>query len=115
MYKNHVSLIGFLGQDAQTKHTTNGEPCTVLRLATQESWKDQTTGEWVRRTEWHRIVCWGKLARWVADLQRGHIWPSRAACAPTGSRPKSRRPRGRRDPRRNSPALGGACQLRAET
>jgi single-strand DNA-binding protein len=54
-----VRLIGFLGKDAEVKSTKSGNEYTVLSLATQASWKDKKSGEYVNRTEWHRmIVIW---------------------------------------------------------
>ena len=59
MYDNTVRLIGFLGKDAEVKSTKSGNEYTVLSLATQASWKDKKSGEYVNRTEWHRmIVIW---------------------------------------------------------
>jgi single-strand DNA-binding protein len=72
MYQNRSTLIGFLGKDAEHRSTkTNGVPYTVLSLATKESWKDKTTGEYVSRTEWHRCIAWGKLGEWAASLTKG--------------------------------------------
>ena len=54
-----MRLIGFLGKDAEVKTTKSGNEYTVLSLATQASWKDKKSGEYVNRTEWHRmIVIW---------------------------------------------------------
>jgi single-strand DNA-binding protein len=61
MYDNTVRLIGFLGKDAEVKSTKSGNEYTVLSLATQASWKDKKSGEYVNRTEWHRmIVIWNQ-------------------------------------------------------
>jgi single-strand DNA-binding protein len=61
MYRNNISLIGFAGKDAEARTTNNQKPYTVLSVATQSSYKDKNTGEYVNRTEWHRIIVWGKL------------------------------------------------------
>jgi single-strand DNA-binding protein len=46
----------------------------VLSVGTKESWKNKDTGDWESRTEWHRIVCWSKLAEFAASLKSGaHI------------------------------------------
>jgi single-strand DNA-binding protein len=74
MYRNRLSLIGFVGNDGEQKFTTNGTQVTVLSLATKTSWKNKETGGWDSRTEWHRIVCWSKLAEFAGSLKSGaHI------------------------------------------
>ena len=67
MYKNHVELIGFLGQDPELKSSTNGRAFTRLSLATTERWRDKE-GEYQSRTEWHTVFCWGKRAEAAARL-----------------------------------------------
>ena len=59
---NKVILIGNLGADPEIRRTQDGRPVANLRLATSESWKDKTTGERKEKTEWHRVVLWGKSA-----------------------------------------------------
>jgi len=59
---NKVILIGNLGRDPEIRHTSGGAPVANLAIATSESWKDKQTGERVERTEWHRVVAWGRLA-----------------------------------------------------
>lgn len=61
MSVNKVILMGRLGQDPELKHTPAGAAVCSLSLATSESWKDKA-GEKQERTEWHRVVVWGKLA-----------------------------------------------------
>jgi single-strand DNA-binding protein len=75
MYKNAVNLIGFLGKDAQIKAAQdNSTNFTVFSLATKESWKNKQTNEWESRTEWHRILAFGKLGDFAATLMKGaHI------------------------------------------
>jgi single-strand DNA-binding protein len=58
---NKVILIGRLGKDPEVKYTPNGSPVAKFTLATDEVFKDRT-GEQQRRTEWHTIVAWNKLA-----------------------------------------------------
>ena len=67
---NKVQLIGHLGADAESRSTDGGTTITNFRLATTESWKDKQSGEKQERTEWHRIVIFGKLA---ADTARSKI------------------------------------------
>jgi single-strand DNA-binding protein len=58
---NKVILIGRLGKDPELKYTPSGTPMARFSLATDESFKDRT-GEQQKRTEWHNIVAWNKLA-----------------------------------------------------
>lgn len=59
---NKVILIGNLGQDPDTRYTPNGNAVVNLSLATDESYKDRQTGQMVPKTEWHKIVMFGKVA-----------------------------------------------------
>jgi single-strand DNA-binding protein len=58
---NKAILIGRLGKDPEVRYTPDGTMITNFNLATDEQWKDKT-GEKVQKTEWHRIVAFGKLA-----------------------------------------------------
>jgi len=58
---NKVILIGHLGADPEIRYTPSGQPVANFRLATSESWNDKQ-GQRQEKTEWHRIVAWGKLA-----------------------------------------------------
>jgi len=58
---NKVILVGNLGQDPEGRFTPQGTAVTNLNVATNESWKDQN-GEIQERTEWHRVVMYGKMA-----------------------------------------------------
>jgi single-strand DNA-binding protein len=71
LYENSIRLKGFTGKEAQTRILNNGKSFTVLSLATQSSYKDQKTGQWVAHTEWHRVVCFGKAAQYAKELKRG--------------------------------------------
>ena len=64
---NKVILIGRLGKDPEMRFTPNGKAVTNFTMATNEVWSDQN-GEKQERTEWHRIVTWGKLAENCAKL-----------------------------------------------
>lgn len=59
---NKVLLIGNLGQDPETRYTPNGNAVVNMNIATDESYKDKGTGQLVPKTEWHRIVLFGKIA-----------------------------------------------------
>jgi single-strand DNA-binding protein len=58
---NKAILIGRLGKDPEVRYTPDGAMVTNFNLATDEQWKDKN-GEKVQKTEWHRIVAFGKLA-----------------------------------------------------
>lgn len=59
---NKVILVGNLGQDPEVRYMPNGSAVANFSVATSESWKDKQTGENRDRTEWHRVVVFGKLA-----------------------------------------------------
>ena len=87
MYMNQITIIGFTGQDAELHYTQNGTPVTTLSVATKESWKN-AQGEWQSRTEWHRVVAFGKLAEYAKTLPKGsHL---RAGTAPLARIPEGR-------------------------
>lgn len=68
---NKVILIGRLGQDPELKYTPSGSAVANFSLATSESWNDKS-GEKQEKTEWHRIVVWGKLAELCSQyLKKG--------------------------------------------
>ncbi|HQK99375.1 MAG TPA: single-stranded DNA-binding protein [Smithellaceae bacterium] len=58
---NKAILVGRLGKDPEVRYTQDGTMVTTFNLATDENWKDKA-GEKNQRTEWHRIVTFGKLA-----------------------------------------------------
>ena len=59
---NKVILIGNLGADPEVRYSAAGSAITNARLATTDQWKDRQTGEQQERTEWHRLVFFGRLA-----------------------------------------------------
>lgn len=59
---NKVILIGNLGQDPEVSYLPQGGAVTNITLATSESWRDKQSGEMKEKTEWHRVVVFGKLA-----------------------------------------------------
>jgi single-strand DNA-binding protein len=61
MSVNKAILVGRLGKDPETRYTPGGQGVCNFNLATDETYKDRN-GERQKRTEWHRIVLWGKLA-----------------------------------------------------
>ena len=71
MYQNKVTLIGFLGNDAEVR-TNNDRSLTTLSVATKSSYKKD--GKYIEHTEWHRCVVFGKLGEFAATLKKGaHI------------------------------------------
>jgi single-strand DNA-binding protein len=67
---NKVILIGNLGADPEVRPTQSGTVVATLRLATSEQWKDRNTGEQQERTEWHRVVLFGKTAETASTYLR---------------------------------------------
>lgn len=68
---NKVILIGNLGADPEVRYTASGTAVGNFRIATSESWTDRD-GQKQERTEWHRIVVWGKLAELAGEyLSKG--------------------------------------------
>ena len=71
MYQNKVTLIGFLGSDAEVRSNDN-RSFTTLSLATTSSYKKD--GKYISHTEWHRCVVFGKLSEFAGTLKKGaHI------------------------------------------
>lgn len=69
---NKAIIVGTLGRDPEVKYTAGGSAVVNVSVATNESWKDKSTGENVEKTEWHRIVIFGKLAEIAAQyLKKG--------------------------------------------
>lgn len=69
---NKVILVGHLGQEPEVRYMPNGGAVANLSLATSETWRDKQTGEQKEKTEWHRVVVFGKLAEIAGEyLQKG--------------------------------------------
>lgn len=69
---NKVILIGNLGQDPEVRYLPQGGAVTNITLATSESWRDKQSGEMKEKTEWHRVVVFGKLAEIAGEyLKKG--------------------------------------------
>ena len=69
---NKVILLGNLGKDPDIKYMPNGNAVANVTLATSETWKDKNSGEQQEKTEWHRVVFFGKLAEIVGQyLKKG--------------------------------------------
>lgn len=63
---NKVILVGNLGRDAELKYTPSGSAVATLSLATTEKWNDKS-GQSQEKTEWHRVVLWGKTAESLTE------------------------------------------------
>ena len=67
---NKVILVGNLGRDPEIRYTPSGMAVANFSIATTEKWKDKQSGEMQERTEWHRIVLWGRLAEVANEYLR---------------------------------------------
>lgn len=63
---NKVILIGNLGRDPEIRYLPSGGAVANLAVATSEKWRDKQTGDNREKTEWHRVVLFGKLVSPVA-------------------------------------------------
>ena len=71
LYENKITLKGFLGRDAAIFSTRNHTTFVTLSVATKSGYKDKKTKQWVNKTEWHRVVAFGKPADYAKDLTKG--------------------------------------------
>ncbi|HFD7741090.1 TPA: single-stranded DNA-binding protein [Serratia marcescens] len=67
---NKAIIIGNLGKDPEVRYTQNGGAIANLTIATSESWRDKQSGEQKEKTEWHRVVLFGKLAEVAGEYLR---------------------------------------------
>lgn len=69
---NLAIIVGNLGRDPETRYMPDGGAVTNVSIATTESWKDKSSGEKKEKTEWHRVVFYGKLAEIAGEyLKKG--------------------------------------------
>ena len=69
---NKAVIVGTLGKDPEIRYAANGNAVVNISVATNESWKDRETGETQERTEWHRIVIFGRLGEIASQyLKKG--------------------------------------------
>jgi single-strand DNA-binding protein len=75
MNLNQLTMIGFIGRDAETKQLPNGTPLTKFSVATTRSWKDEK-GEWKEETQWHNVLSFGpRFAQMASRLVKGtHVF-----------------------------------------
>ncbi|HCA3439673.1 TPA: single-stranded DNA-binding protein [Salmonella enterica subsp. salamae serovar 35:g,m,s,t:-] len=64
---NKTTLLGYIGQLPELRTTNSGQAAITLSVATSDSWRDKQTGETKERTEWHRVVIYGKLAEAASE------------------------------------------------
>jgi single-strand DNA-binding protein len=67
---NKAIIVGNLGKDPEVRYLPNSGAVANITLATSESWRDKTTGEQKEKTEWHRVVLFGKLAEIAGEYLR---------------------------------------------
>ena len=67
---NKAIILGSLGQDPDIRYTAGGAAVANISIATNEQWKDKESGEMQERTEWHRVVFFGRLAEIVGEYLR---------------------------------------------
>lgn len=67
---NKAVILGTLGKDPEVRYAPNGNAVVNISVATNETWKDKQTGEAQERTEWHRIVVFGKLGEIASQYLR---------------------------------------------
>ncbi|TET85029.1 MAG: single-stranded DNA-binding protein [Desulfobacteraceae bacterium] len=74
---NKAILIGNLGRDPEVRYTPDGRAVANFTIATSEEWRDKNTGEKRERTEWHRIVAFGKLGeicgQWLSKGKQVYV------------------------------------------
>lgn len=69
---NKVIIVGNLGKDPEVRFMPNGNAVANITVATSDTWKDKQTGEQKEKTEWHRVVMFGKLAEIAGEyLKKG--------------------------------------------
>ena len=64
---NKVILVGNLGRDAELRYTPGGAAVATINMATTEVWNDKASGQKQEKTEWHRVVLWGKSAESLSE------------------------------------------------
>ncbi|WP_303909366.1 single-stranded DNA-binding protein [Thiohalomonas denitrificans] len=67
---NKVILVGNLGRDPDVRYTSNGSAVANIAIATSEQWKDKQTGQQQEKTEWHRVVMFGRLGEIAGEYLR---------------------------------------------
>jgi single-strand DNA-binding protein len=69
---NKAIILGHLGRDPEVRYTANGGAVANITVATTEAWRDKASGEQQEKTEWHRVVFFGRLAEIAGEyLKKG--------------------------------------------
>jgi single-strand DNA-binding protein len=69
---NKAIVVGNLGRDPEVRYSANGNAIANVTIATTDSWKDRQSGERQEKTEWHRVVFFGRLAEIAGEyLKKG--------------------------------------------
>jgi len=69
---NKAIIVGHLGRDPEIRYAASGAAVANVNVATTDSWKDKQTGENTEKTEWHRVVFFGRLAEIAGEyLKKG--------------------------------------------
>src|SRR3954453_21624340 len=77
MNLNQLTIMGFIGQNADTKQLASGTTVTKFSVATTRSWKDDK-GQWKQRTQWHNVLAFGHgFAQMASRLVKAHTYSSR--------------------------------------
>ena len=63
---NQLTIVGYVGKNAETKYLANGTPVVKFSVATKKAWKDEQ-GEWKDRTQWHNVIAYGKGFEPIAE------------------------------------------------
>jgi single-strand DNA-binding protein len=71
LYENNIKLKGYIGKDAESFATKQQKTFVVFSLAVKSGYKDKQTQQWVNRTEWPRIVAFGKPSDYAKNLKKG--------------------------------------------
>ena len=67
---NKAIIVGNLGRDPEVRYAANGNPIANVAVATTDSWRDKQSGERQEKTEWHRVVFFGRLAEIAGEYLR---------------------------------------------
>lgn len=67
---NKAIILGNVGQDPEVRYNSNGKAMASLSIATSEQWKDKQTGERKEKSEWHRVVMFGRLGEIAGEYLR---------------------------------------------
>jgi single-strand DNA-binding protein len=82
---NQLTIIGYIGKNAETKQLPKGTPVTKFSVATTRSWKDDK-GEWKDKTQWHTVVAYGNgFAQLASRLSKAHTSSCRANSLPANT------------------------------